>query len=68
MEANNCRSCYGLVPLRPGLKIIQDLTVGPLLGQGLDRKGVKGDALCGSLVVVFMALYYRLSGGSRILR
>ncbi len=44
------------------LKIIQDLTVGPSLGQDSIDKGVQSTLIAGALVVVFMIVYYRLSG------
>jgi preprotein translocase subunit SecD len=44
------------------LKIIQDLTVGPSLGQDSIDKGVKSTLVAGAIVVIFMIVYYRLSG------
>jgi len=44
------------------LKIIQDLTVGPSLGQDSIDKGVQSTLFAGAMVVVFMIVYYRLSG------
>ena len=44
------------------LKIIQDLTVGPSLGQDSIDKGVQSTLIAGAIVVVFMIVYYRLSG------
>ena len=42
--------------------IIQNLTVGPSLGQDSVHKGLAAAVLGTILVVVFMALYYRISG------
>ncbi|HUM40002.1 MAG TPA: protein translocase subunit SecD, partial [Nitrospira sp.] len=61
-EANNLSIVLRAGALPAPLKIIQDLTVGPSLGQDSIEKGVKATLFAGLLVVVFMALYYRLSG------
>ncbi|MEO8339705.1 MAG: SecD/SecF family protein translocase subunit, partial [Nitrospirota bacterium] len=42
--------------------IIQDLTVGPSLGKDSIEKGVQATLVAGALVVVFMIVYYRMSG------
>ncbi len=44
------------------VRIIENRTVGPSLGSDSVRKGVQSVILGGALVVVFMLLYYRLSG------
>ena len=44
------------------LKIVQDLTVGPSLGQDSIDKGVKSTLIAGAMVIIFMMVYYRLSG------
>lgn len=44
------------------LKIIQDLTVGPSLGQDSITKGIRATLFAGLLVVVFMMVYYKMSG------
>src|SRR6185295_9529716 len=44
------------------LKIIQDLTVGPSLGKDSIEKGVQATLFAGAMVVVFMIVYYRVSG------
>lgn len=44
------------------MTIIQDLTVGPSLGQDSIDKGLRSTMFAGVLVVLFMVVYYRLSG------
>jgi preprotein translocase subunit SecD len=44
------------------VRIIANLTVGPSLGQDSIQKGVRAAILAGLLVVVLMAVYYRVSG------
>ncbi len=44
------------------VKIIQNVTVGPSLGQDSIKKGLLASAVGVALVVVFMTFYYRLSG------
>jgi preprotein translocase subunit SecD len=44
------------------LKIIQDLTVGPSLGQDSIEKGIRATLIAGAMVVLFMVMYYKLSG------
>jgi preprotein translocase subunit SecD len=44
------------------VRIIQNVTVGPSLGQDSIAKGVRATLIGFALVVVFMAAYYRLSG------
>lgn len=44
------------------VKVVQNLTVGPSLGQDSIRKGLIAGLVGVSLVVVFMTVYYRASG------
>ncbi|OGW43542.1 MAG: protein-export membrane protein SecD, partial [Nitrospirae bacterium RBG_16_43_11] len=44
------------------VEIIQNLTVGPSLGRDSIEKGVKATIIAGILVVLFMMIYYKLSG------
>jgi SecD/SecF fusion protein len=44
------------------VKIVQNITVGPTLGQDSIRKGIHSGILAGLLVVGFMIFYYRFSG------
>jgi len=44
------------------VEIIQNLTVGPSLGRDSIEKGVKATIIAGILVVLFMIVYYKLSG------
>jgi len=44
------------------VKIIQNLTVGPSLGRDSIEKGIKATIIAGILVILFMILYYKLSG------
>ncbi len=44
------------------LKIIQESIVGPSLGRDSIEKGITASWIAGIVVLVFMALYYRLSG------
>jgi preprotein translocase subunit SecD len=61
-EANNLAIILRAGALPAPLKIIQDLTVGPSLGRDSIDKGIKATLVAGVLVVLFMAVYYRLSG------
>jgi len=61
-EANDLAIVLRAGALPAPLKIIQDLTVGPSLGQDSIDQGVKSTLIAGILVVVFMIVYYRLSG------
>jgi protein-export membrane protein SecD len=42
--------------------VIQNITIGPTLGQDSIRKGVQAAVLGGLLVIIFMVFYYRASG------
>ena len=44
------------------VKILEERTVGPSLGQDSIRKGLISMAIGGALVIIFMVFYYRLSG------
>jgi len=44
------------------MKIVQNVTVGPSLGQDSIDKGVRAAMFGGLFVVVFMVVYYRMSG------
>lgn len=44
------------------MKTVQDLTVGPSLGQDSIEKGLKTTMIAGVIVLIFMVLYYRVSG------
>jgi len=44
------------------VRIIQNVTVGPSLGQDSIDKGIRAAIIGAILVVLFMAVYYRLSG------
>ena len=61
-EANDLAIVLRAGALPAPLKIIQDLTVGPSLGRDSIEKGVRSTLFAGALVVLFMAIYYRLSG------
>lgn len=61
-EANDLAIVLRAGALPAPLKIIQDLTVGPSLGQDSIEKGIRSTLVAGAMVVVFMVIYYRLSG------
>ncbi len=61
-EANDLAIVLRAGALPAPLKIIQDLTVGPSLGQDSIEKGVRATLIAGAMVVAFMIVYYRLSG------
>lgn len=44
------------------VKIVQNLTVGPSLGRDSIEKGIKATIIAGIFVVIFMFIYYKLSG------
>jgi preprotein translocase subunit SecD len=48
--------------LRAPLKMLQNVTVGPSLGRDSIRAGIKAGIIGAILVVMFMIVYYRLSG------
>jgi preprotein translocase subunit SecD len=61
-EANDLAIVLRAGALPAPLKIVQDLTVGPSLGQDSIDKGLKATLIAGAMVVIFMMVYYRLSG------
>lgn len=61
-EANDLAIVLRAGALPAPLKVIQDLTVGPSLGQDSIEKGLRSTVIAGILVVAFMVFYYRLSG------
>lgn len=61
-EANDLAIVLRAGALPAPLRIIQDLTVGPSLGRDSIEKGLRSTVVAGFLVVVFMVIYYRLSG------
>jgi preprotein translocase subunit SecD len=61
-EANDLAIVLRAGALPAPLKIIQDLTVGPSLGQDSIDKGVQATLIAGAMVVAFMIVYYKLSG------
>jgi preprotein translocase subunit SecD len=61
-EANDLAIVLRAGALPAPLKIIQDLTVGPSLGKDSIEKGVNATLFAGAIVVVFMIVYYRMSG------
>lgn len=61
-EANDLAIVLRAGALPAPLKIIQDLTVGPSLGQDSIEKGIKATLIAGVFVIIFMVVYYRLSG------
>lgn len=61
-EANDLAIVLRAGALPAPLKIIQDLTVGPSLGQDSIQKGIRATLIAGALVVLFMMIYYKLSG------
>ncbi len=44
------------------VKVIQNITIGPTLGEDSIRNGVKATLVGGILVIAFMIIYYRWSG------
>ncbi|HEU4685674.1 MAG TPA: protein translocase subunit SecD [Nitrospira sp.] len=61
-EANDLAIVLRAGALPAPLRIIQDLTVGPSLGRDSIEKGIKATVIAGIMVVIFMVVYYRLSG------
>src|SRR5437667_5485349 len=58
-EANDLAIILRAGALPAPVKIIQDLTVGPSLGRDSIEKGVRSTVIAGTLVVLFMVVYYR---------
>ena len=61
-EANDLAIVLRAGALPAPLKILQDLTVGPSLGRDSIEKGVRSTLFAGAIVILFMVVYYRLSG------
>ena len=61
-EANDLAIVLRAGALPAPLKIIQDLTVGPSLGRDSIEKGIRSTLIAGAVVIIFMMVYYRLSG------
>ncbi len=61
-EANDLAIVLRAGSLPAPMKMIQDLTVGPSLGRDSIDKGLQSTLFAGALVLVFMLVYYRLSG------
>ena len=61
-EANDLAVVLRAGALPAPLKTLQDLTVGPSLGKDSIEKGLSTTLIAGSLVLIFMIVYYRLSG------
>lgn len=61
-EANDLAVVLRAGALPAPLKTLQDLTVGPSLGQDSIDKGLRTTIIAGALVLIFMIVYYRLSG------
>lgn len=61
-EANDLAIVLRAGALPAPLKIVQDLTVGPSLGRDSIEKGIKATLVAGAMVMIFMIVYYRLSG------
>jgi preprotein translocase subunit SecD len=61
-EANDLAIVLRAGALPAPVKILQDLTVGPSLGRDSIAKGIRSTLVAGIVVVVFMIVYYRMSG------
>ena len=61
-QANDLAIVLRAGALPAPVKILQDLTVGPSLGRDSIQKGVFSTVVAGIVVILFMILYYRLSG------
>jgi len=61
-EANDLAIVLRAGALPAPMKTIQDLTVGPSLGQDSIEKGLKTTLIAGVIVLIFMVFYYRMSG------
>lgn len=61
-EANDLAVVLRAGALPAPLKTLQDLTVGPSLGKDSIEKGLNTMLIAGSLVLVFMMVYYRMAG------
>ncbi|MBI3995802.1 MAG: protein translocase subunit SecD [Nitrospirae bacterium] len=61
-EANDLAIVLRAGALPAPVRTIQDLTVGPSLGEDSIRMGIRATVLAGILVILFMMIYYRMSG------
>ena len=61
-EANDLAIVLRAGALPAPMKTVQDLTVGPSLGRDSIEKGLKTTMIAGIIVLIFMVVYYRLSG------
>ena len=61
-EANDLVIVLRAGALPAPLKTLQDLTVGPSLGRDSIEKGLNTTIMAGIFVLIFMIIYYRLSG------
>jgi len=61
-EANDLAVVLRAGALPAPMRTLQDLTVGPSLGRDSIEKGVKTTLMAGIFVLIFMIVYYRLSG------
>jgi len=61
-EANDLAVILRAGALPAPLRTLQDLTVGPSLGRDSIEKGVNTTIMAGILVLIFMIVYYRMSG------
>ena len=61
-EANDLAVVLRAGALPAPMKTLQDLTVGPSLGKDSIEKGLRTLTIAGCLVLIFMMVYYRLSG------
>jgi SecD/SecF fusion protein len=61
-EAADLATVLRVGALPASVKIVQDITVGPTLGQDSIRKGIISGLLAVLLVVAFMIFYYHFSG------
>ena len=61
-EANDLAIVLRAGALPAPMKTVQDLTIGPSLGRASIEKGLKTTMIAGMIVLIFMVVYYRLSG------
>jgi len=61
-EANDLAVVLRAGALPAPLRTLQDLTIGPSLGRDSIEKGLNTTIMAGILVLIFMIVYYRLSG------
>jgi protein-export membrane protein SecD len=61
-EAQNLAIVLRSGALPAPVHVVEERTVGPSLGQDSIQKGLKAGAVGATLVILFMVIYYRLSG------